>query len=271
VRFLALKLEKEEIAVLVRAIPEKKKKDREGHPVGIIGINKNRELLRLYPLGFRYGEGLINFRKNDLLEISTGKPEHDLRWESRKILRYDHLQKSVKEREIKDFILPLSTSIEKLNKQGASLGIVKPEILNFEIKVNCVKAFDRQEYFNLLGDFLERGDKAKIPIEVRYIFRCKDEKACRGHKVILLDWDSNENIRNIIRSKQEPAAVEKEIKEYISGFVKEKELYFIVGTHFTYGTWMIVGIFCPGKNFRNQSELSGFLKPASQNKYRQAS
>jgi len=265
-----LKLEKEEIAVLVRATPEKKKRDEEGHPVGVIGINKNRELLRLYPLGFRYGGGLINFRKNDLLEISTGKPEHDLRWESRKIIRYNHLQKSVKGREIKDLILPLSTSIEKLNKQGASLGIVKPEIVNFEIKVNCLKAFERQEYFNLLGNFVERGEKAKIPVEVRYIFRCKDEKACRGHKVILLDWDSNENIRNIIRSKQRPAAIEDEIKEYVSGFMQEKELYFIMGTHFTYGTWMIVGIFCPEKNFRNQSELSGFLRPASQNKSQQA-
>lgn len=268
-RFLALKLEKEEIAVLVRATPEKKKKDEEGHPVGVIGITKNRELLRLYPLGFRYGEGLIDFRKNDLLEISTGKPEYDLRWESRKILRYNHLQKSIKEREIKELVLPLSTSIERLNKQGASLGIIKPEIINFEIKVNCLKAFERQEYFNLLGDFLERGEKARIPVEVRFIFRCKNEKACRGHKVILLDWESNENIRNIIRNKQGTVAVEKEIKKYISGFVKEKELYFIMGTHFTYGTWMIVGIFCPEKNFRNQSELSGFLRPA-QNKCQQA-
>ena len=50
-----LRREKEAIAVLVRAIPEKSKKDGDEHAVGVIGINKQGELLRLYPLGFRYG------------------------------------------------------------------------------------------------------------------------------------------------------------------------------------------------------------------------
>lgn len=253
-----MRREKEEIAVLVRSTPEKSKKDGNGHPVGVTGINKDGELLRLYPLGFRYGEGLVDFRKNDLLEVTVTKPEHDIRWESRKVLSYVNLQSPLKEREIKELVMPLVKSVERLNTEGASLGVVKPEILDIEIKINSIETYDRQQYFNLMGDFLEKGERAGMPVEVRYIFRCEGEEVCRGHKIILLDWEFNETIRNIIRDEQEPAGVERKIRENFFNLMQEKELYFIMGTHFTYGTWMITGIFCPEKNGRNQSSLSGF-------------
>ncbi len=253
-----MRREKEEIAVLVRSTPEKSKKDGNGHPVGVTGINKDGELLRLYPFGFRYGEGLVDFRKNDLLEVTVTKPEHDIRWESRKVLSYVNLQSPLKEREIKELVLPLVKSVERLNTEVESLGVVKPEILDIEIKVNSIETYDRQQYFNLMGDFLEKGERAGMPVEVRYIFRCEGEEACRGHKIILLDWEFNETIRNIIRDEQEPAGVERKIREHFFNLMQEKELYFIMGTHFTYGTWMIAGIFCPEKNGRNQSSLSGF-------------
>ena len=253
-----MRREKEEIAVLVRSTPEKSKKDGNGHPVGVTGINKDGELLRLYPLGFRYGEGMVDFRKNDLLEVTVTKPEHDIRWESRKVLSYVNLQSPLKEREIKELVLPLVKSVERLNTEGASLGVVKPEILDIEIKVNSIETCDRQQYFNLMGDFLENGERAGMPVELRSIFRCEGEEACRGHKIILLDWEFNETIRNIIRDEQESAGVERKIREHFFNLMQEKELYFIMGTHFTYGTWMITGIFCPEKNSRNQSNLSGF-------------
>lgn len=254
-----MKREKEEIAVLVRATPEKSKKDGEGHAVGVIGINRQGELLRLYPLGFRYGEGLVDFRKNDLLEVTVTKPEHDIRWESKKVLSHTNLEKPLKEREIKELVLPLVTSIERLNIEGASLGIVKPEIVNIEINVNIAETYDRQQYFNLMGDFLEKGEKtARMPVEIRFFFRCEGEEACRGHKIILLDWEFNETIRNIIRKVHEPAAIERKIKDHFSDLIEEKELYFIMGTHFTYGTWIITGLFCPEKNGKIQSSLSGY-------------
>src|SRR5690606_30862291 len=125
---LTLKREKEEIAVLVRATPEKSKKDGEGHAVGVIGINRQGELLRLYRMGFRYGGGLVGCRKKDLLEVTVTKPEHDIWWESKKVLSRSNLEKPSKEGEITELVLPLATSIERLNVGGASLGIVKPEI-----------------------------------------------------------------------------------------------------------------------------------------------
>jgi len=253
-----LRREKEEIAVLVRATPEKSRKNGDVHAVGVTGINKAGELLRLYPLRFRYGEGLVDFRKNDLLEVTVTKPEHDLRWESRKVLDYVNLEKPAKDREIKELILPLVTSLEKLNIEGASLGVVKPELLDVEVKVNSIETCDRQQYFNMMGDFLEKGEKARMPVEVRYTFRCEGEEACRGHKIILLDWELNETVRNIVREEREPEAMKKRIREQLFELLKEKEFYFIMGTHFIYGTWMITGIFYPEKENRNQSSIFDF-------------
>lgn len=253
-----MRREKEKIAVLVRATPEKSKRNGEGHAVGVTGINKDGELLRLYPLRFRYGEGLVDFRKNDLLEVTVTKPENDPRWESRKVLDYVNLGRPAKDREIKELILPLVTSLEKLNIEGESLGVIKPELLDIEIKVNSLEAFDRQQYFDMMGDFLEKGEKAGLPVEIKYTFRCEGEDACRGHKIILLDWELNETVRNIVREEKEPLAVKKRIRKQLFEHLREKELYFIMGTHFTYGTWLITGIFCPEKESTNQKSIFDF-------------
>jgi hypothetical protein len=253
-----LRREKEKIAVLVRATPEKSKRNGEGHAVGVTGINKDGELLRLYPLRFRYGEGLVDFRRNDLLEVTVTRPENDMRWESRKVLDYVNLGRPAKDREIKELILPLVTSLERLNIEGASLGVVKPELLDIEVKVNSLETFDRQQYFDMMGDFLEKGEKAGMPVEIKYTFRCEGEEACRGHKIVLLDWEINETVRNIVREEKEHLAVKKRIKEKLFERLKEKELYFIMGTHFTYGTWLITGIFCPEKESVNQRSIFDF-------------
>lgn len=253
-----MRREKEEIAVLVRATPEKGKKNGDEHAVGVIGINKDGELLRLYPLRFRYGEGLVDFRKNDLLEVTVTKPENDLRWESRKVLDYVNLAQPAKGREIKELILPLVTSLERLNIEGASLGVIKPELLDIEVKINSIETYDRQQYFNMMGDFLEKGEKTRMPVEIKYTFRCKGEEACRGHRIILLDWELNEIVRNIVREEREPGNVGKKIRKQLFELLKKREPYFIMGTHFTYGTWMITGIFCPEKKSGNQSSIFDF-------------
>jgi hypothetical protein len=253
-----LRREKEEIAVLVRATPEKSKRNGEGHAVGVTGINKDGDLLRLYPLRFRYGEGLVDFRRNDLLEVTVTKPENDPRLESRKVLDYVNLEQPAKDREIKELILPLVTSLEKLNIEGVSLGVIKPELLDIEVRVNSIDTYDRQQYFNIMGDFLEKGVKARMPVEIKYTFRCEGEEACKGHKIVLLDWELNETVRNIVREEREHGAVKKRIREQLFEFLKEKELYFIMGTHFTYGTWLITGIFYPDKESGNQKSIFDF-------------
>lgn len=250
-----MRREKEEITVLFKTVSEKNRIEQERRSIEVIGINKVGELLRLYPLELRSQEGLVDFRMNSLLEVMVTKPENDFRWESRKILSYTNLQNPHKKRRIKELVQPLSTSIEKLNIEGASLGVVKPELLDLEIKVNRIETCDKQQYFSLLREFLEKG--RKMPVEVRYVFKCKEETACKGHKVILLDWELNEAIREIIRKQKEPETVKKKIRDCFFDLIKEKEPYFIIGTHLNYGNWMIIGVFYP-ENSRIQSNLFEF-------------
>jgi hypothetical protein len=87
-----LRREREEITVLFKAAPEKSRRDEERHSMEVIGINKNGELLRLYPQGVRSQEELVDFRMNALLEVMVAKHEYDFRWESKKILGYTNLR-----------------------------------------------------------------------------------------------------------------------------------------------------------------------------------
>jgi len=105
---------------------------------------------------------------------------------------------------------------------------------------------------------MEKGDRVRMPVEVRCIFRCEGEESCRGHKIFLLDWEFNETVRNLIREEQEALSVEKKIRKHFFNLMQEKELYFILGTHYMYGTWMITGLFYPEKNDKKQKSLSGF-------------
>jgi hypothetical protein len=52
----------------------------------------------------------------------------------------------------------------------------------------------------------------------------------------MLDWEFNETLRNIIRSEQKPSDIIGKIREYFFERSQGKELYFIMGTPFTYGT-----------------------------------
>ncbi|MCL7410323.1 MAG: hypothetical protein M8350_00715 [Methanosarcinaceae archaeon] len=88
-------------------------------------------------------------------------------------------------------------------------------------------------------------EKVKMPIEFRYIFKCKDEPECTGHKIILIDWELNELARNIMRKDKDPDVIKEKIKNKLFDYMKTRDLYFFMGTHFRFGTWIIIGIFYP--------------------------
>lgn len=157
---------KERILVLVRACPEKSRKH--GHRVCVAGITERGEWRRLYPFPFSYGKGLIGFRKRDIIEADVTIPGNDKRSESRKVKAFMNLHDRKGEKEVMNRIAPLTTSIERLESLGASLGVVKPDVSDLEVRVNSTAIMDKQAYLSAAGDFLERREKVKMPVEVRY-------------------------------------------------------------------------------------------------------
>jgi len=246
----------ERILVLVRAIPEKS--ERYGYLICVAGINENNEWRRLYPFKFSYGEGLVDFGKKDLIDVVLADPDNDRRRESRKVITHENLNSKLNDEEVIQRIKPLVSSIEKLKKEGASLGIIKPELIGIEVIINNTNICDQQTYFSLADDYLktlETREKVKMPVELRYQFKCKDENECKGHTIILIDWELNELVRNVMRNEKNKQIIEDKIKTKFFDFMKTRDLYFLMGTHFRFHTWIIIGLFYPQKRKGIQLKL----------------
>jgi hypothetical protein len=169
------------------------------------------------------------------------------------------LHAPVEDEEIRTLLRSKISSLEKLTEEKASLGVVKPELIDVKIEVNSIEIYDSQQYFNLMGDFLvEKREKVKMPIELRYNFRCKHETACKGHQIILLDWELNELARKVMRVDKDPILIEEKIRYKFFDFMSERDLYFVMGTHFRFKTWMIIGIFYLNKKDEKQKKLFDF-------------
>jgi len=235
--------ETEKILVLVRATPEESRKH--DHLVCVAGINEMNQWRRLYPFRFSYGEGLIDFRKRDLIEVTLANPDNDKRRESRKVTHHRNLNSRLTDEEVRERISPLVSSIEKLSEGNASLGVIKPELQGIDVTVNSTDVYDEQTYFSIAGDYLERRERVKMPVELRYRFRCMNEPECKGHNIILIDWELNELARNVMRRENDLKVIEEKIKAKFFDFMKTRDLYFFMGTHFRFGSWLIIGIFYP--------------------------
>ncbi|HEY9245740.1 MAG TPA: hypothetical protein VIO11_02730 [Candidatus Methanoperedens sp.] len=244
---------KEKILVLVRAIPEKS--DRYGYLICVAGINENNDWRRLYPFKFSYGERLVDFGKKDLINVTLAGSDNDKRRESRKVVTHENLNSPLNDEEVLQRIMPLVSSIEKLKKEEASLGVIKPELTGIDIIINSTDIHDDQTYFSLADDYLEKREKVKMPLELRYQFKCKNELECKGHNIILIDWELNELARNLMRREKDKKIIEDKIKNKFFDFMKTRDLYFFMGTHFRYGTWIIIGLFYPQKRKGIQLKL----------------
>ena len=243
----------ERILVLVRAIPEKS--ERYGYLICVAGINEKSEWRRLYPFKFSYGERLIDFGKKDLINVTLANPDNDKRSESRKVITHENLNSKLNDEEILQRIIPLVSSIEILKKEDASLGVIKPELTGIDVIINSTDIYDQQTYFSLADDYLEKREKVKMPVELRYQFKCKDEPECKGHNIILIDWELNELARNVMRREKDKKIIEDKIKNKFFDFMKTRDLYFFMGTHFRFGTWIIIGLFYPQKRKGIQRKL----------------
>jgi len=147
------------------------------------------------------------------------------------------------------------SSIEKLKKENASLGVIKPELTGIDVIINSTDIYDQQKYFSLADDYLEKREKVKMPVELRYQFKCKGEPECKGHNIILIDWELNELARNLMRREKDKKIIEDKIKNKFFDFMKTRDLYFFMGTHFRFGTWIIIGLFYPQKRKGIQIKL----------------
>ena len=152
---------KERILVLTRAIPEKSEKY--GRLVCVAGINGNNEFRRLYPYTLQNSR----FRKKDAIEVEAGENERDKRKESRKISGETRIVGHAEDSEVVERLKPLISSIGRLQKEGRSLGVIKPELIDAQIIVNSTNVLEEQTYLDMTSDLgYSIKEKVKLPITV---------------------------------------------------------------------------------------------------------
>ncbi len=247
---------KEKVLVLVRATPEKSRKH--GFTCCVAGINGEGELRRLYP--FKFSE--IMFRKKQWIEAEITTSSKDKRKESGKVVQYKPLPEFIDDYELASRLSEIATSVSVLKTNKASLGVVKPQLLGIEIEVASTQFMDEQTYFHQFeAGAVGLREKVKMPIEVRYTYRCSSDGcscAAKPHRQILIDWEANELARNIMHRHSDKAAVKSKLRQKLLDWMKQRDVFFVLGTHFKYKTWMVIGIYYFRKGLRQQKTLGQF-------------
>ncbi len=244
---------KEKLLVLAKAAPIVSKEYE--HLICVAGITESGEWRRVYPVPLKLFWTGRGFKKKSWIEYelqSEGPSNH--RPESRKIK-----SESVKQlgeddySNIHDLLQSKLTTLEELHSKGhkeVSLGVVKPEIIDFYDSEN--KHFEEMKEKSK-QQTLKGGSVIKIDIpekEFSYIFKCS--RACSTrHDMLCEDWEVAELYRNCKRYQKigkypdEKTVISKVRQKMYDWILQRKEVYFVVGTHFRFGTYIIIGVIYP--------------------------
>lgn len=247
---------KERLLVLAKAAPEISSKYE--HLICVAGITDKGQWRRIYPIPWNtfWKNSGKNFKKKTWIEYELVEDApSDHRPESRKI-RFETITPmgEASFAEIERLLKERVTCIEELERRGPkeqSLGAVEPKILDFEPTTNqhYEDLITKSTQTTLLG---EKAVRLDIPrYKYRYIF--KDDTDGRTHETICEDWELGELYRKCEQYRKEGTykdenEVHQKVKEkMLNGITKNKHVYFIVGSHHRFPTYMIVGVIYPRK------------------------
>ncbi len=262
--------QREKILVLCRAIPEESQKYIQ--TVCAAGITDGLDFRRLYPVPFkplRPGGG-IPFHKKEWIEVTTSLADdrRDQRRESRKLdmgsVRV--LGKSADE-DIRLLIQPVvSQSIQSIEASGASLGLIRPKILDYDLNIISTDLMENQTQLMPDGS-VARGGKIKLEQESIYHFVCGDQAGCtcgnQPHKMRILDWEVNELYRHVVERTTDHGEIQAKMRQkWFDWMVKERDMYFMMGTHHRWKVWMIVSVLYLGRAEKKPKKLTASLRTA---------
>jgi hypothetical protein len=252
-----MSLEKKRVFLTVKAFPEKSKKY--GACVCTAGITEEGQFIRMFPIPFEKFRGGKNIPKYTWISVECEKASEYLeRKESYRVI-YDSIQTKVKVdtdnnwQERNKIVLPLvSPSLETLKKNNeidkTSLGIIKPAEIT-ELSIDDNKDCDEDELeirrqIQLTLDGEKRTDLEHIGYNFRYHFRCNDNE-CKGHNIMCEDWEMLESWRSWKTKYGNNELLIEKFKAKFLDYMKFRDIYFFLGTHSQFNTWLIIGLYYP--------------------------
>lgn len=215
--------------------------------------------IRIYPVRFRNLEFDQQYKRWSIISARVERNEKDFREESYRIddtsinvIREIGSQNLWEER--KSFLLPLQfSSIADIQKQGKSLGIIKPASVDEYFQKKTSRDWSlKQQTVQDQGDLFESSVKLdKIPYQFGYRFTELDGKA---HSYTISDWEISQLYRNC-RNKSTAFSTEAKeneallkVRQKLENFLMTKDLHFIVGNLKNHSkVFMIIGLFYPKK------------------------
>lgn len=255
---------RKEILILVKTYPEISRKYIE--TVCVAGMLKEtNEMVRIYPIRFRYIDKEKQFKKYDWINIEVqGKSSNDNRPESFTVDPYSieivsreegnkvnwekRCQTVLNSPHLIDNVETLKNMQQKYN---VSLGIIKPSRdVSFHIEKRAADKFKaseiKKESVLAQGDLFEDiRDLEAIPYRFKVKFKCQNPE-CKGHDMSILDWEIAELYRKCRKDKNWKEKVIKKL-ESMCDFEK-KEPYFILGNmNSRRNIFCVLGIFYPPK------------------------
>lgn len=251
--------DRKKVLVTVKAYPEKSKKY--GACVCTAGITDSGEMIRLYPIPFENFSGKNNIPKYSWIsvecekakELLNRKESYHIRYKTIKILGHVGTGRDRSWSDRNKIILSLSSgSLEELQKcadiDRTSLGLIKPREIT-DLTIDDKDGINKEESemikeFQMTLEGERRKELENIEYNFRYHFLCSNPD-CKGHKIMCEDWEMLESWRKYkVMYPTREIAIEKFRDKFFNDMVK-KDLYFFVGTHSKYNTWLIIGLYYP--------------------------
>lgn len=240
----------ERVLIIGRAAPEPSKKHIETVCTG--GITEKGELLRLYPISWRYLETEKKYKQWTWAKFEITKNPSDKRKESYKVKegsieilgrvedwseRFSFLEKA---------IVPDRETLEKLyRKDWTSIGIVEVELIEFHAEVQK-KDWERDKpHVKQFLLYTDRKPLEQLPIELRVKFKCKNNPNCRTHDCSLIGWEYMEAFRNFRKEYGSSEGAIIALKDALSKRFNDKsrKSYALMATHSRYPVWMVAELY----------------------------
>ncbi|MBQ3736280.1 MAG: hypothetical protein II855_05035 [Candidatus Methanomethylophilaceae archaeon] len=260
---------KKKVLVLAKAEPAPSSKY--GASVCTAGVTDEGEFIRLYPIPYTiFCDSSTRFSKYDWIEVECERSDTDKRPESYKVkpetIRVvGHIGTDYNWAERNSIVLPLlSDGINELKAKGVSLGLIKPtRVLDLYRDKTDTEDEIREEYrktFQMVFDTeTERMKKIPVikPIDVHYSYKFECAGDPSVHDIMCEDWELYQSARSwpLHYGNDEQVVWEKIHEKYYDKFTTDNDLYFFVGTHFRFKTWIIIGLYYPPKVKWKQTTL----------------
>jgi len=248
---------KERLLVLAKAAPEKSRKYEE--LVCVAGITEKGEWRRIYPIPWDvFLKGSVSrFSKKMWIEYELVSDEpSDHRPESRKV-RFETI-KPVREasfKEIEELLKPRLQCLAEIQTKGPrvqSLGVVEArEVLDFVPSDN--PHYEKLVTMGKQQDLFGRPALKLEPPLFKYSYRFRDDPSDDIHENLCEDWETVMLYFNCERQLRlgkypdEKTVHEKVRQKMLTDIFRYGHVYFIVGSHFRFPTFMIVGVIYPKK------------------------